>query len=146
MIDDLGDWLPVTYIVLRAEDQYLHGSGTDGAITTESMEVTGALILAALSTSISLPLSHSLLSSALVCLSSTHYWMCWIPLLQVPIVLQTNCCKLKLALLHSIRVQVSWFKRDLIVELVNEMFKLYSFGLLYNFKELGLLEFCWFKF
>lgn len=60
MIDDLGDWLPVTYIVLRAEDQYLHGSGTDGAITTESMEVTGALILAALSTSISLPLSHSL--------------------------------------------------------------------------------------
>lgn len=57
MIDDLGDWLPVTYIVLRAEDQYLHGSGTDGAITTESMEVTGALILAALSTSISHPLS-----------------------------------------------------------------------------------------
>lgn len=48
MIDDLGDWLPVTYIVLRAEDQYLHGGGTDGAITTESMEVTGALILAAL--------------------------------------------------------------------------------------------------
>lgn len=85
MIDDLGDWLPVTYIVLRAEDQYLHGSGTAGAITTE---VTGALILAALS----LPL----LSLDLVCLSSTHYWMCWIPLLQVPIALQTNCCKLKL--------------------------------------------------
>lgn len=58
----------------------------------------------------SLPLSPSLLSSALVCLSSTHYWMCWIPLLQVPIVLQTNCCKLKLALLHSVRVQVSWLK------------------------------------
>lgn len=60
----------------------------------------------------SLPLlspSLSLLSSALVCLSSTHYWMCWIPLLQLPIVLWTNCCKLKLALLHSIRVQVSWF-------------------------------------
>lgn len=47
----------MTYIVLRAEDQYLHGSGTDGAITTESMEVTGALILAALSTSISLSLA-----------------------------------------------------------------------------------------
>lgn len=47
----------MTYIVLRAEDQYLHGSGTGGAITTENgshRRIDPGLLSASINISVSL--------------------------------------------------------------------------------------------